>query len=531
MGLLNPENNGVAGGGGFLDPRTYGLLGAAGAMLEASGPSRMPVSFGQIMGRGLLTGMQAQQQAQTFRDATELKELQIAEARRVAAERARQQQIQSWALSQLGFAPPPGAPGAIPPNVQQRPGMPQPGMPQAPGTVNPGMQGPQPQAPLRPTGPMGSFLPAGVSPTAAMLALSGDPTLGKIGGWAQDAQKPTDKMREAVALGYQPGTPQFNAFVGTQFTQGGAWQPDGAGGVRLAPGYAQGMGAVKGAEAGASAAYDFVEVPVPGGGTQMMPKSEASRRLMPSPVSRETLSDLSTARGANALSDPRPYGNTSGPVSSGGGLGYRRPVAQTEADKKFSETLSGEMAKTYSDLLRADFNAPSSIAKYDRLGSLLANVNTGRFTGTTTDIKAAAKSLGFDLQALGIGDDVAPAQAARALSNQLALELRNPAGGAGMPGAMSDSDRRFLEGMVPSLENDPNAIPMMIDFRKRLAQREQQVAKMARAYKKRTGGFDDGFYEDLSSWSAGNPMFREADIKKARPANNNGFRVLGPEGD
>jgi hypothetical protein len=72
----------------------------------------------------------------------------------------------------------------------------------------------------------------------------------------------------------------------------------------------------------------------------------------------------------------------------------------------------------------------------------------------------------------------------------------------------------------------------------KLAKREQQVAKMARDYKKRTGRFDDGFYDELASWSERNPLFTEADRRSPprpaplpkTPGNYGGFRVLGVEG-
>lgn len=174
---------------------------------------------------------------------------------------------------------------------------------------------------------------------------------------------------------------------------------------------------------------------------------------------------------------------------------------------KFNEEVGKALGEQYSGLMKADFSAPATIGKYQQLGNLLGQVSTGKFAGTTADIKAAAKGLGMDLTAMGVRDDVAPAQAAKALSNQLALELRNPAGGAGMPGAMSDQDRQFLIQMVPTLENDPGAIGKMIDYRTRLAKREQQVAKMARAYRKKNGTFDEGFFDELQDWSNKNPIF------------------------
>ena len=46
------------------DPRQQGILAAAAQILQASGPSRMPTSFGQILGGGLMAGQQATYEAQ-----------------------------------------------------------------------------------------------------------------------------------------------------------------------------------------------------------------------------------------------------------------------------------------------------------------------------------------------------------------------------------------------------------------------------------------------------------------------------------
>lgn len=199
--------------------------------------------------------------------------------------------------------------------------------------------------------------------------------------------------------------------------------------------------------------------------------------------------------------------------------GAPQVINDMRQEGEFGKKVGAQMGDMYSDLLKADMNAPATIAKYDRLGSLLGSVNTGKFKGTTTELKAAAKSSGIDLTALGITDDVAPAQAARALSNQLALELRNPAGGAGMPGALSDKDREFLQQSLPSLESDPGAVTKMIEYRQKLARREQQVARMAREYRRKHGKFDEGFFDQLQDWSEKNPLFPEAGKAKIKVYN------------
>lgn len=53
MGLFDGSGDGNAFMGLLSNPQTAGLLGMAGGLLQASGPSRIPVSMGQAMGAGL----------------------------------------------------------------------------------------------------------------------------------------------------------------------------------------------------------------------------------------------------------------------------------------------------------------------------------------------------------------------------------------------------------------------------------------------------------------------------------------------
>lgn len=54
-----------------------------------------------------------------------------------------------------------------------------------------------------------------------------------------------------------------------------------------------------------------------------------------------------------------------------------------------------------------------------------------------------------------------------------------------MPGALSDKDREFLESMVPGIEMDPAGRKMIVEARKKLIQRERDVARLAREYRKK----------------------------------------------
>jgi hypothetical protein len=189
-----------------------------------------------------------------------------------------------------------------------------------------------------------------------------------------------------------------------------------------------------------------------------------------------------------------------------------------------AKVVGKQFGEMYSNLQNADMQAPGRIAKLTKLDSLLDQVNTGKFAGTMLEMKRAAKAAGMDLEAMGVRDDVAPAQAAVALSREMALELRNPQGGAGMPGAMSDKDREFLESMIPGIEMDPAGRKLIVEARKRLIGREREVAKMARNYRRTHGSLNEGFFEELAAHSEKNPLF--ADMPKpTAPAGGGGLAV------
>lgn len=183
--------------------------------------------------------------------------------------------------------------------------------------------------------------------------------------------------------------------------------------------------------------------------------------------------------------------------------GKPQVTVDTRQESEFSKEIGKQNAKDYADLMKSGASAQSQQAKLSRLESLLAKSgNTGKLTPTTMELKAAAASFGINV------DEKLPfQQAAQALSNEIALSLRNPAGGAGMPGALSDRDREFLQNMVPNLGKTPEGNKLIIETMKRLTKREAEVAKLAREYRQKTGRFDDGFYDVLSQKFGGQDLF------------------------
>lgn len=171
-------------------------------------------------------------------------------------------------------------------------------------------------------------------------------------------------------------------------------------------------------------------------------------------------------------------------------------------EKAESKAVGEFFGKTYADIQSAGAAATNKINKVERLNTLLDGVQTGKLTPFGVDVASTAASLGFK-----IDPKLGNKQAADALSKEMALELRNPSGGAGMPGALSNSDREFLMSMTPGLTSDPAGRKLISESMVKLAKRDQEVAKLARDYRKRKGNLDEGFYDELAQFSEANPLF------------------------
>ena len=184
------------------------------------------------------------------------------------------------------------------------------------------------------------------------------------------------------------------------------------------------------------------------------------------------------------------------------GAGRNNVVFKQEGEE--SKTVGKFFGDQYAEIQKAGIDAYGKVNRLSRMEQLLSGLETGKFTPAMTEVKSALDSLGIK-----IDPNLGSAQAAQALSNELALQMRNPSGGAGMPGAMSDADRNFLSATVPGLAKTPGGNRQLIETAKRLAQRDQQVAQMARDYRKQNGHMDEGFYQQLQQFSEANPLFKD----------------------
>jgi hypothetical protein len=183
-----------------------------------------------------------------------------------------------------------------------------------------------------------------------------------------------------------------------------------------------------------------------------------------------------------------------------------QPIIVGAGEKSYTVERGKLLAKQFGDIQDAGVQAQGRLGTLDAMEQALGKTGyTGWGAPQLLEAKRTAKLLGIDTGDLGA------AETAQAISNQLAMQLRNPSGGAGMPGAMSDADRNFLKASVLGIERTPEGNARLLDYNRRLEQRSIDVAQQASDYAAAHGGMlDDGFGSELAKWSKANPLFPEA---------------------
>jgi len=195
-------------------------------------------------------------------------------------------------------------------------------------------------------------------------------------------------------------------------------------------------------------------------------------------------------------------------------------LSPSEAEQQ--KKIGAAEGEEYSSIVQSGATSRAQLGTLDFLEGNFDKITTGRLTPALTEVKSWANAFGLDFE-----EDIAPAQAIKAISGQLALTLRNPSGGAGMPGALSDRDLQFLQSMVPQLGNDDKSNRLILDYARRIAKRNIEVARRARKYVSDNPRkvLDEGFYDELEDWAKNNPLFEDPTPAPAPAAARERIRV------
>ncbi len=228
-------------------------------------------------------------------------------------------------------------------------------------------------------------------------------------------------------------------------------------------------------------------------------------------------------QGYRPLTDPAerakfgipPTDTTPYQVDPMGKLSYAGGPQSTVNINNTSESANaGEVGKwlgtKLTTIVDSGMQSQNNIGNLNELGNALANSKTGWGADTILTARKALKTLGVDT------GDVSNQELANTFTNKMALQLRNPQNGAGMPGSMSDSDRTFLVSTMPGIANTPQGNLKIIEVAKRVEQRNVDVSKMATKYAMaHKGQLDMNFFQELGDWSAQHPLFTDMGAETA----------------
>jgi hypothetical protein len=178
------------------------------------------------------------------------------------------------------------------------------------------------------------------------------------------------------------------------------------------------------------------------------------------------------------------------------GRGQQQSAYDKAADKQFA------------DLNESIFNAAKeSYGNRDMMKAALSYIKD-----PTVNQGAAGQAnlvLRKYLNAFGVeAGDTSPAEMLSNLGNRIALQLRNPDGGAGMPGSLSDSDRAFLQNMSLSLGNSPGANEKIATAYLAMQNRNIDLEDLRRKYITEHGRLDEGFRGQVGDYLSAHDLYQ-----------------------
>ena len=190
-------------------------------------------------------------------------------------------------------------------------------------------------------------------------------------------------------------------------------------------------------------------------------------------------------------------------IKAAGVTAEEEAKADVEIAKVEPLAFRNRLAKRFETRMTAGDSARSKIKNVQLMQQLLREgLATGAGQEQLMGFRNLMSSVGFDVDTIG------PQELFGALTKRLALEVRNPAGGAGMPGSMSDGDREFLQQTVPGLAKTEQGNAYLLIVMERQLERDIELAKMAREHFQENGTHE-GFQQKAADYANANEMFKD----------------------
>lgn len=193
---------------------------------------------------------------------------------------------------------------------------------------------------------------------------------------------------------------------------------------------------------------------------------------------------------------------------------YRDAIIQNVTKPQTQVNMTGEkawdtesaklFAKRYDDISAGANNAQQMMGMYDLAEQALnSGVRTGMGAETELTMRQMGAAMGMDTDP----EKVSGGELIRAVQNRMALTMRSPDGGMGMPGALSDRDIKFLKDSQIGIDRSPEGNRRMLEAFRAMEGRKIDIARLADEYVAENGRLDSGFNRTVREWAESNPLF------------------------
>lgn len=261
------------------------------------------------------------------------------------------------------------------------------------------------------------------------------------------------------------------------------------------------------------AALDVVRIPDGRNGFITIPRAEALKKLgLPTDLPTAYQNYLKGDTSQPFQFTPSPQQPIIGQERSPEAIAAATAAATAEAKapievaQKYNEGLQLQNLKLREQVIDQAKSARQQREMTNRFMQLNSdpNVASGRFAESISGLKNAAASFGVDIKGL------AGEQAMQSIGAQMALAIRNPDSGMGMPGAVSRQDLSFLQSMPPGLNQSKDGRALIADTYNAINDRALHVQRMMLEHEKDGGKFDSGFLKKVSDYGDNNPIFTKS---------------------
>lgn len=205
------------------------------------------------------------------------------------------------------------------------------------------------------------------------------------------------------------------------------------------------------------------------------------------------------------------YWDQKGKVAAAGKPNIETKIYNT-AETEQAKVWGKQLGEVRSNIANNAFLAPAKLAKLDRIEQLLEGVDGGKLAPAGLELASSLNSMGIK-----IDPKLGNKEAAESLGIEMASALRPPGSGP-----MTDKDFENYVKTIPNLSKSAEGRKQIITTMRATLKRDQEAHKLASAYaKKRGGGIDDGFADELANFYASNPVV---------PSGNDaggGFKIIG----